>query len=133
MKIDNRKYSGYVWMSDDNIPEKVLHEEDYTIEKEDQANPFVIEAQLYCAEERLSISVKHVDGKYIIKEYTNVGPDTANEDDIELKIFKANPKIGGMLQFLQYWEEKKDDEVLPTREGMVELRPSKLVFVGFKK
>lgn len=132
MKIEKRKYSGYVWMSDKDHPEKVLHNEEYCLERADDANPFVIEAQLYSSEDKVSVSVKYVDGKYIVKEYENVSPKSVS-DTITLKEYDANSKIGGVLQFLQYWDEKDDDEVNPLRCGMKELRPGKLVFVGFKK
>lgn len=132
MKIEKRKYSGYVWMSDENHPEKVLHNEEYSLEIADEVNPFVIEAQLYAPKDKVSVSVKYVDGKYLVKEYENVSPESVS-DTITLKEYVANPKIGGELQFLQYWDEKDDDKENPLRCGMKELRPGKLVFVGFKK
>lgn len=132
MKIEKRKYSGYVWMSDSNKP-IVLHNEEYSLEIADDANPFVIEAQLYSSKDNVSVSVKYVDGKYIVKEYENVSPESKS-DTITFKEYVANPRIGNdALLFLQYWEEKEDDNVNPLRCDMKELRPGKLVFVGFKK
>lgn len=136
MLIEKRKYTGYIWMSDEPSP-KVLLGEEFGGEFAETANPFIIEAQLYDEHSKISVSVKYVDGKYIMQEYTDVDVSIANED-IELKEFVAYARIAEHngnknLLFLQYWEEKKDDETAPSRLGMVELRPGKLVFVGFKK
>lgn len=135
MLIEKRKYTGYIWMSDDPSP-KVLLGEEFGGEFAETANPFIIEAQLYDGEKN-SVSVKYVDGKYIMHEYTDVDVSSANED-VELKEYIAHARIAECngnknLLFLQYWEEKQDDATAPTRSGMVELRPGKLVFVGFKK
>lgn len=136
MKIENRKYSGYVWMSDEAKPCVILHDEEYGIEIDETANPFIVEAQLYCAAERLSISVKYVDGQYIVREYSDVGVDSANDDAIELKQYLGNPRMGKeTLNFLQYWEESAPVEMSNGKDllcGMRELRPGKFVFVGFK-
>ena len=130
MKIEHGTYSGYVWMSDSPQP-KVLRNEDFELEIADDNNPFVVEAQLF-SDKNVSISVKYVDGKYIIQKYENVNMDLESETE-SVKEYVANSKIGGTLVFLQYWEEVKDEEEHPTRCGMNELRPGKLVFVGFKE
>ena len=127
MEIKKRKYTGYIWMSDTDIP-KVLREEEYSKSCNDSDNPFIIEAQLYCKEEKASVSVKYVDGKYIYREYDNVSPEQKSENKSLIE-YVSNSKIGKeTLLFLQCWDEKEDDLCLK----MKTLRQGKMIFVGFK-
>lgn len=129
MIIKKSQYTGYVWMSNSDTP-IVLDNEDFEMDINDSANPFVIEAQLYDKEAKTSMSVKYVDGKHIQKLYEDVSASCTGPN-VEIKEYVANPRIGNKtLMFLQYWDEKDDLDNL--RCGMKELRPGKMVFVGFK-
>lgn len=95
------------------------------------ANPFVIEAQLYDEANRLSYSVKYVDGSYIalrheVKESVK-DVESGKYDHITLKKYYANRMPGRRLCFLQYWEDKPD----ALCEGMDVLQPAGMAFVGF--
>lgn len=130
-KIAKRIYSGYIWMSDEDAPCRIDNEA-YENALETGTVPFIIEAQLYDEEQKVSISVKYVDGQYIANEYSDVDAACANDKDVKLRTFIGNSRLGEYkLQFLQYWQEEEDVENL--RCGMKELRPGKLVFIGFEK
>ena len=125
MKIEKSTYEGYLWYSDAAEPVLYDHKElDLAID--DNANPFIIEGQLYDCARMRSISIKFVDGEYICRTY-DVNPLDFNRADVELKVFHSNRMEGRKLQFLQYCEEKEDCFC----EGMKVLTPSKQVFVGF--
>lgn len=146
MKIDTTKYEGYVWMSDSTQPTiledgKVVVPDDVTtasvinekgvLELIDDANPFVIEAQLYDRVNRHSIAIKYIDGKYIINE-KNVQESDLTSADVQATVFESNRmnrEEKRKLAFLQYWAPEAD----PLCEGMPVLQPAELVFVGFKK
>lgn len=68
MKIEKSKYQGYLWYSDQKEP-KVFNNELFELEIADNENPFIVEGQLYDEENRASISIKYVDGNYIVNKY----------------------------------------------------------------
>jgi CRISPR type III-associated protein (TIGR04423 family) len=125
MKIEKSTYEGYLWYSDAAEPVLYDHKElDLAID--DNANPFIIEGQLYDCDKMKSISIKFVDGQYILKSYDVNSLDFNREN---VKVFHSNRMGERKLKFLQYWEEKEDCLC----EGMKLLTPSKQVFVGFVK
>ena len=95
-------------------------------------NPFVVEAQLFDHTNRLSYSVKYVDGNYIVHRYevkeTIKDVEAGKYDHITLKKNFANRMPGLRLCFFQYWKDAPDTLC----EGMNVLQPAELAFVGFK-
>ncbi len=125
MNIKKSIYEGYLWYSNAQSPQVIDKEFDLTID--DNHNPFIVEGQLCDVHNRHSISIKFVDGQYIIKEYDFTEDDFSNPE-IEVKTFLSNRMGGKKLQFLQYWRAEKD----PLCEHMEVLQSAELVFVGFK-
>ena len=135
------EYVGYYWMSDRTEPvvigdkagrsTEALPDEFKECLGDPSANPFVVEAQLFSPERRLSFGIKYVDGTYVVSEYKDVPADvssTALGDSVTLKRYVANRMGKRKLRFLQYWEERKD----PLCEGMGVLQPAAQVFIGFE-
>lgn len=123
-------YEGYLWWSDATKPDILEPDKASEIVLDDNANPFVIEGELYDAGKGESVSIRFVDGRYIIKSF-QVKPDDLNgSDKATVKTYLAQRMPGiEKLKYLQYWEKVSD----PLCEGMETLQPSDLVFVGFKK
>lgn len=121
MEIQGNNWVGYLWYSDQDCP-KVYNGEKLILNDED--NPFVIEGQL--CDDKVSYSIKYVDGKYLVKSFTLSELPKENVND---KYFQSHRMNGKILHFKEYWEEKTDDLCC----GMKVLQPGKLVFVGFKK
>lgn len=122
-------YVGYIRMSDATKPVVYFPVKLVDITLNDQANPFVIEGELYDAEKGLSVSIRFVDGHYIVKEYPVKAEDLKGSSRVTRKAYLAQRMPGvGMLKYLRYWDEVED----PRCEGMVTLQPGDLVFVGFK-
>lgn len=129
-QIEKSTYQGYLWYSDKDQP-KVLNNEDLEITLDKKINPFIIEGHLFDGKQ--SISIKYLDGKYIVKKYIL---DELSEKDFTEQSFLAH-RMGDVkaLKFRQYWGEsegkygrKQKDELC---EGMSVLQPAVLVFVGF--
>ena len=112
---------------------------------DEKKNPFVIEGNLWDADNMTSIMIRYVDGEYIVrptwvskeelegisseKAYKS-GNSNSNSMATTLKKYLAH-RIEGVkcLRFLQYWQAESDEMC----KGMKVLRPSKLVFIGFDK
>ncbi len=123
-EIKNRKYSGYIWMSDAKEP-KMLNNEDFDFSPIG-VNPFIIEALLYSEIENTSLTIRHT-GKYHINEIDlNDLPDGAALKDVEY----LPHRLKGIKKvcFKQLWvpEEDKNCNDLPV------LKMKALVFTGFK-
>lgn len=129
MEINKQaKYDGYIWMSDKTQPQ-VLNGEGYDVlSLVDGANPFVIEGQLWNAAERVSISIRNIDGKYIIKTHQVADSDLVKGND-HVTLEEYIPHFAGTkkLYFLRYWEAREDEFC----EHFKALVPAKLVFIGF--
>jgi CRISPR type III-associated protein (TIGR04423 family) len=122
MKIDKSSYQGYLWFSDQKEPEII----NGIFEKEidDKTNPFIVEGQLFDGSN--SISIKYIDGKYIVNNY-DVKSDKFKNVDFKEVTYLPNFNGGDLLRFRQYWRPQSD----PLCEGMDVLHPAELVFVGF--
>lgn len=123
----NEACEGYIWMSDQPNPKTFINEP-VNLVLDEGNNPFIIEGQLY-VKNKISYSIKYVDGKYFITKYDLSALPTVFESKeyIPNRIKKENTEISKIC-FNQYWEPKKD--VLC--ENMEMLVPSAYVFVGFK-
>ena len=137
MNIKKSIYEGYLWYSNAQSPQ-VIDKEEFELTIDDNHNPFIVEGQLCDVHNRHSISIKFVDGQYIIKEYDFTEDDFSNPEievktflsnRMEVKTFLSNRMEGKKLQFLQYWRAEKD----PLCEHMEVLQSAELVFVGFDK
>ena len=124
-EIPNLEFTGYIWMSDKSEP-KILknQKEDFSnISK----NPFIVEANLFAETEKISVNIKHIDGKYYISiiELNNI-PENA---EIIEKIYLANPAVSKTekLIFKQCWQEFVDENC----ENMKVLKPTWTAFTGF--
>ena len=120
MKIEKSKYQGYLWYSDNKEPQ-VLNNEVFELEIADNANPFVIEGQLFDGQK--SISIKYVDGKYYVNTYDLDDLDGVKQE----QMFFSHRMADRKLYFKQFWQPVNDEQC----EGMQVLQPAELVFVGF--
>jgi len=126
-------YEGYFWMSDQEDP--TVYENDSVTLPTEEANPFVVEGQLYNRTEGLSYNIKYVDGQYIVQEYEVTEADMKNPDN-QVKTYLSNRMGDKYLQFLRYWEEILDEDNYTDRDnpdGLPVLTQTKNVFIGFKK
>lgn len=129
MEINKQaKYEGYIWQSDQTHPQVLRGKEFDLNQLMDGTNPFVIEGQLWDAENGISISIRNVDGKHIVNCYQVAPRDLLGTSTVNVEQYIPHRMEGvGRLRFLRYWKAEKDEMC----EDFETLRPEKLVFVGF--
>lgn len=117
------EYVGYIWYSNQRTPKMItkISQSDFT------DLPFIIEGNLYAANEKISITIKNIDGVYFI---TQASLDNLPKDQITEQEFLPH-KLDGVkkLKMIQFWEEFEDELC----EGMKTLKPSWQAFQGFIK
>ena len=129
IKIEKGCY-GYLWMSNQPNP-TVIYDESVELSLDNNSNPFVVEGHLY-VKDKLSYSIKYVDGSYILKRYdlTSLPKEWVKEDGVRKFVanrLKKDDLTIDEIYFKQYWVPKEDDLC----NGMKTLQPGALVFVGF--
>lgn len=124
MDIPDYKFEGYYWYSDQASPVVIIDER---VEQKIFTDlPFIVEANFYARKENTSISVKHIDGKYLIFKF--------DLNDLETNKHSVVKYIGHDLQSKDYlmvesWKEVEDE--LQLLEGMKTLTPGWSAFMGF--
>lgn len=126
-RLQFNKCQGYLWYSDQSKP-KVYMDEAIELNLDKNINPFIVEGQLYSPDTQVSVSIKYVDGRYIVNRYA---PNEKGEGIEEGKIeqYIPNVRLGlkdKVLYFSRLWEECEEKEY----DGFKTLRPSSLVFKG---
>lgn len=132
--IKRTAYQGYLWYSDEQTP-KVFDNEEVELELDDTVNPFVVEGQLYDMNEDRSISIRFIDGKYIINTYSgkmgqfnDVSGEKFTEGNIEQYAPSSRLNLGDkVLYFSRIWTEAED----MINDNWKTLCPLGLVFKGF--
>ena len=122
-------YKGYVWYSGERQPifiDRQIDATDFDPAAKGKTNSlFVVESNLYASAQKRSISIRYVDGQYLIHQF-----DLANIDPelLTSQRYKSH-RLNGIqfVKMMQYWDEV-EDELL---EGMKTLVPTWTVFVGF--
>lgn len=138
--IEAAKYEGYLWYSNEKKPMVFDGSEPVPeMNLDEEKNPFIIEGNLWDADNRKSIMIRYVDGKYIVhrtevneEELKGISSSQAYGSKSHIATTRKDylaHRIGGVkcLSFLQYWKAEADEMC----EGMQVLRPLKLVFIGF--
>ncbi len=125
--IPEREYQGYIWYSDKDEP-KVLEEYKSFKFSEVQTNPFVVEALLYCKEEKVSVMVRH-SGSYQIREYSlNNMPEGHKVEEKSYFPHRLKNRVKRIC-FHQLWLPEND----PNCEDMEVLTLKGHIFTGFSK
>lgn len=143
-KIDKATYEGYMWESDKIAPEIYHGKEEIGFSLTDGENPFIVEGQLYDKENDLSISIRFVDGKYLITRFdgkrgifikgnsgeeNGIPPMKYETGEEELYIPNSAMRLESkVLKFIRLWKEEDADD---DSYGFKTLCPSGLVFKGF--
>ncbi len=127
-------YEGYVWYSGQPKPELIKDKFDksYFAPLARPDSLFIIEGNLWDEANKRSISIRNVDGQYLIYQ-----ADLADIKDEQLtsQTYKSH-RLGNAqdvqyVEMKQYWDEEEDKDKL--LEGMKTLVPTWTAFVGFVK
>jgi len=124
-------YEGYVWYSGQQRPEviKGLFDKTYfdPLARNVPESLFIIEGNLYARDLKRSISIRNVDGQYLIHQADLADIDPERLTPQKYKSHRLNGEQ--YVEIMQYWEAV-DDELL---EGMTTLVPAWTAFAGFVK
>lgn len=122
-------FEGYLWWSSEQYPEVHTKENPMTdLELNENENPFIIEGQLYDSQKDYSISIKYVDGKYIVNKYDMKSDFVGDKVEVAKHLYRGNKMKGLNLCFKELWEPEKD----PLCADMEVLKATKVAFVGFE-
>jgi len=127
--IPKMKYTGYVWLSNENKPTVLIDEVyDFGITN---TNPFIVEALLWNKDEQVSVMIRH-SGTYHIHEYDlskeNQGIEWVQKEYLPHKLTHPKGKEIEKVKFTQLWLAEEG----PLCEGMEVMTMKALVFTGFK-
>lgn len=122
-KIDKSNYVGYYWFSDKEKPELENFE---TLEE--NKIPFVIEGYLYNKDNKISIAIKNLNGKYVITKF-DLSNYMDNSDyklleEKELPAYKLDAII--KIKFRELQQKVTDDLGFITFDKVAD------IFVGFE-
>jgi len=122
--IENKEYSGYLWLSDQSEPEYI----DGLIEfAQFKQNPFIVEGNLLAKDGTSSVSIKHIGTGYIITVF-NLQEIEPLPESVKTRIEYIIHKQKGKICFVQIWEPEDDKLCV----GMKVLRPTFQYFNGIK-
>lgn len=126
--IQQRKYIGYVWMSDKEEPIVLEQPTEFDFSSI-EVNPFVQEALLFSEEENISVMVRHT-GFYNITEFCL--DEFPEEYELVEKQYYPHKKLGfkdKKICINQLWLPEENDNC----EEMEVLTLKAHIFTGFKK
>lgn len=120
-------YEGYVWWSNCKQPHVYKDLKEINLPTAESSNPFVIEANLFDKRDKVSYTIKFLDGvhhayRFDMKELKNLQMESKE------KMYFSDIKGVEHLYFQKFWEEKED----PFCENQKVLQPAMIVFTGFQ-
>lgn len=125
--IPDQVFTGYYWLSNKEEPELLI---DAVFPKDkfgEGVNPFCIEALLYSESKGISIHIQHT-GIYLVHAF-----DLNKLDGLKIidKTFLPH-KLENVkkVKFKQVWED--EPLIFDAEESMPTLKPTALIFCGFK-
>ncbi len=134
------EYEGYLWYSHKELPEFIDDNKSFHEGMLDR-HPFIVEGALYDKEENISVTIRNIDGDYIIHQFDLMELENKNYHKIEHIWFVAKDQTRKALM-VEVWkleEDKpiiseigKDKEILLCK-GMPSYRPAFWIFKGFVK
>ena len=124
--IPLKEYEGYLWFSDQKRPSYITSSKPFR--KEDLTkHPFVVEGALYSKEDNLSISIRSIDGRYLIHQFDLSALQNNRYRQIEQEWFVSKDSQR-KVKMAEIWELTSDKLC----EDMETYRPAFKVFMGFK-
>lgn len=129
----DHEYDGYLWMSNAKEPDILEHKplpDDFL----NSVNPFVVEAELWDADEHKSYAIYQAGNQTVCQCY-DVKEADFKSPDVDEAIYASHRMNGRGLRFLEYWEEDLTADGVKTEGAcldMPSLVMSRRVFVGFK-
>lgn len=125
----SQEYEGYLWWSDRKKPE-VYRKQNLQAWPDENANPFIIEGNLYDEANGKSYLIKFIDGLYRVYCYNLADLRSDRIEFVDKSYLPARfPDDIRKLHFREYWIPETDEFC----EEMDVLKPAMQAFVGFNK
>jgi CRISPR type III-associated protein (TIGR04423 family) len=122
---DGSNYEGYLWLSDEQVPDDYQVGEVFSDDLESAAIPYVVEGWLYDTQTEKSYAIRYHKGEYIRTEY-----DLANAAERNrLQSYIAHDLDAPKYWVVEQWAPVEDK----TCAGMEVLRHTWTAFAGFTK
>lgn len=125
--IKEARYEGYFWKSDQSMPKVLEGKEKLSFTLTDGENPFVVEGLLWDSENKISISIRYVDGHYHVSNHQV--EDCTESQATEVSYLSHRLPGVKKLKFLRLWKKEQD----PLCEDMDTLQFKTNIFVGLEK
>ena len=119
-ELDLTNFEGYIWASDQKNPQITTDLSDFI----NSQNPFILEGNFY--KDTVSISIKHVAGRYIITQYNLAD---LKKENLVNKSYLVHAELGTTIHFQEIWITEKDENCA----DMEVLTKKAVAFVGFEK
>lgn len=123
-QIPEGNYTGYYWLSNAEFPEVVSG--NFPENLLEKTLPFVVEANLFDANNNQSISIRHNGERHVIQAYNLSDLTDFEKNEVAFIAHRLQEK--GKAKFWELWREEADDLCA----GMKTLRPYGRAFVGFE-
>ncbi len=128
-EIPELQYQGYYWISSSKGPKKFDSiEKIKTYEKYGRpTNPFILEGNFFCSTSQTSISVRHVDNRYLVNKFNLLELD--DEQKVEKQYLAQKDLSSELILFTEIWLAQRDENC----ENMEVLTKKAIVFTGFRE
>jgi CRISPR type III-associated protein (TIGR04423 family) len=124
----NLPFEGYYWYSHKSKPtvlvNKAISEAIFT------ELPFIVEGNFYNDDEKISINIKNIDGRYLITRANLKGIDYEPQEYLAHRLELEDGTKISKIKLMHHWQESEPDALL---EGMTTLIPVWMAFTGFVK
>lgn len=125
-EIPQIEYIGYLWFDNSDIPKEINGPCDFS---KINTHPFIIEGNLKAKDNTISVSIRYLDGEYIV---IMVDWDKVDENSDDIEIVPHEYIAHGFgenktLHFKEAWLPEPD----PLCEDMKTLKPAWTAFNGF--
>lgn len=124
-EIPGGRYVGYYWLSNEEKPVSIRG--NFPSNKLSNLPPFIVEGNIFDAERKVSISIRHNGKEQVIHQYDL--HDLSGFEKHEVKIIPHRLQGKGKVLFWELWREEVD--ILCA--NMKTLVPYARVFTGFEE
>ncbi len=124
-ELPDNNYIGYVWMSDEQAPRKIISKSEIPTGTQ---NPFIVEGFLKSDDSKVSIGLAAMNGELKIFQYDLQAINALPAEQKTESSYLTHRYDGAKIKFITVWFPEMDKLC----EGMNVLQPKMRVFNGFE-
>jgi CRISPR type III-associated protein (TIGR04423 family) len=123
--LPDLSYEGYIWMSDEKNPRKIVSKSEIPGGTQ---NPFIVEGYLKSTDGTVSINLVSMNGALKIHQFDLKQVEALPDDRKTNHSYITHKYDGSKIKFITVWFPEKDEVC----ENMEVLQPKMRVFNGFE-